>query len=335
MSKRRTNITLSADMPIVVLHGPEPMLRRLRLRQLQDALSEKHGDLEPIVIDGERAQLADVFDELREYSLLQPYKLVVLDNAEGFVKEHRKALERYAENPLDHATLVLRSDTWWPGNLDKLIAKAGGAVVRCDAPTPSEAQRWAVARCLKEHDCKLNHDAAAALVDRMGPHLMQLDTELAKLALMAGPDQPITRDLVERAVRQSSEEQAWAVQEALLSAMTDGNAGPLIEKVHELIDLAGQADVQVSYFIADLMRKLHVARAMLDGGAGRDQVAKEMKLWGARQGMFFNVLGRVEPAQLRQWLADALDATARPRQGLGDPVRNLEGFCVRLVDQVN
>ena len=135
MGKRYTSrskpqtVTMTADMRFVVLQGPEPMLKRLRLDQLREALEAVHGDIDPIKLDGRQVQLADVFDEVRGYSLMQSYKLVVVQQAEDFVKAHRAALERYAEDPVDHATLVLVADTWHKGNLDKKIAKVG-AVVR-------------------------------------------------------------------------------------------------------------------------------------------------------------------------------------------------------------
>lgn len=336
MAKRKAaSVTLTADMRIVVLHGPEAMVRKLRLGQLRDALKAKFADdMEPIVIDGNTAQLADVFDEVREYSLLQPHKLVVVDNAENFVTTHRKALERYAEHPVDHATLVLRADAWRPGNLDKLVEKVG-AVVRCDAPSEADAQSWAVSRCQKQYGHVLDRAAAAVLVRRVGPHLMQLDNELARLTLMVGKGQPVTGDLVERTVRQSSEEQAWVVQEAMLEAMSSGRAGPLIAKMHELIEMAGQSDVQVAYFIADLLRRMHVALGLLAQGMNVRDVGREMKLWGDRERVFFGVLRGLGPGRARRLLGEAMDAMVRSRQGLGDPVRNLEGFCVRLVDQVH
>ncbi len=328
-------VALTAQMRFVVLHGPEPMLQKLRLNQLRDALVAVHGPLDPIHIDGKTAQLADVFDEIREYSLLTAYKLVVLNDAEQFVSTHRQALERYAAEPVDHATLVVRSDVWRPGKLDKLIEKIG-AVVRCDVPKEDEARNWAMARCRKEHRRTLQPQAAGELVQRVGVHLMQLDAELAKLSLMVAEDQPIDVALVQQTVRASSDEQAWAVQEAVLSALADDNAALLIAKIHELVDLSGQADVLVGYFVADLLRKLVVAQGMRAEGVSQDEVLKTFKMqWGDRRRLFGAALQRCDLHVLRRLLADILNADARAKRGQGQSLRNLEGFCARLVDQIN
>ncbi|MCC6681068.1 MAG: DNA polymerase III subunit delta [Phycisphaeraceae bacterium] len=329
-------VTLTAEMRFVVLYGPEPMLQKLRLNQLRDALIAVHGPLDPIHIDGKSAQLADVFDEVREYSLLTAYKLVVLDDADQFIQTHRDALERYAAEPVDHATLVLRSDGWRSiTNLHKLVEKVG-AVIRCDVPSEAEARNWAIRRCQKEHQRVLQAQAADELVQRVGPHLMQIDAELAKLSLLVATDQPIEVSLVQRTVRAGSDEQAWAVQEAVLAALADAQAGPLIGKVHELVDLSGQAEVLVGYFVADLLRKLIVAQGMLAEGVSQDEVFKAFKMhWGERRRTFASALEHYDLSTLRHLLADILDSDARAKSGYGDSLRNLEGFCARLVDKIN
>src|SRR5689334_6421379 len=108
----------SADTRILVLYGPEEMQKRQALADLRAALAGKDGEVETVNFDGKSAALADVFDELRSMSLMQNPKIVLVDDADVFVTAHREPLERYAANPSDTATLVLRSTKWNKGNLD-------------------------------------------------------------------------------------------------------------------------------------------------------------------------------------------------------------------------
>ncbi|MFA9477427.1 DNA polymerase III subunit delta [Phycisphaerales bacterium AB-hyl4] len=328
---RKADVTLDASMRLVVLHGPDDMLKQTRLHELRAALAAEHGEVETFSFEGKTAPLADVLDELRGYSLMQTYKLVLVDEADLFVKTHREALERYAENPVDHATLLLRSGTWNRGNLDKLIAKHG-AIIKCDAPSPAEAKAWLVARAKKQHKTTITPAAAEALIDRLGPRLMQLDTELAKLALMVDEGSPIEPKLVQDVVGRSSEEQAWAVQEVALQAMQQRNPGALITSLRELIDLAGQPDALVAYFLADLMRKLNVAWMLRQAGVPEAAAAKQLKLWGPRQALFFNALRQMSPARAAALFDGVLQADRRSKSGLGEAVRNLECFSVQLTD---
>jgi DNA polymerase-3 subunit delta len=324
--------TLDASARMVVLHGPEQMIQRLHHQTLRDALAEAHGQIDTIHFDGKSVELAEVFDELRGYSLMATYKLVVVDDADEFVKKHREPLERYAQSPVDHATLLLRADTWHKGNLDKHIAQVG-AVIKCEPPPPGEAVSWLVQRAAEHHHRRLDRDAAALLVERMGVHLMALDSELGKLSAMVGENAAINRAAVEQAVGKSSDEQAWAVQSKLLTGMGKHSAGDMIRAVHEMIDDAGQPEVLVMYFAADLLRKLALGSAMKRAGENDATINKMAKVWGPNVAPFQNVLRKTDAATARRMLDLALTLDARGKSGFGEPTRNLERLCVTLADE--
>jgi len=325
--------TLDASTRIAVLYGPEVMLRKLRLDALRDALVEEHGEVERYDFDGSSASLAEVFDELRSYSLMATYKLVVVESADQFVKHNRAAMERYAEEPVDHATLVLRSDTWHKGKLDKAIEKRG-AVIKCEALSEGEATRWVSKRAGSAHQVSIDAAAAEMLVRYLGTALMKLDGELGKLSAMAateGREAVITEALVESTVARSSEEQAWAMQEALLETLTRGDASASLGKIAELIDRAGQPEVLVQYAASDLMRKLAVAAAMRGEGRPDGMIGKALRIWPTgRQRAFFAALDRIGPGRASGLLSEALRADAATKRGLGAARLNLEKFCVRL-----
>ncbi|MEO1236329.1 MAG: DNA polymerase III subunit delta [Planctomycetota bacterium] len=337
------SVEMDAQVRVLALHGPEEAVKKEKVDALRAALEAEHGEVQRLSFDGKAATLADVFDELRGYSLMGGYKLVTVDPADDFIKAHREALERYAQSPVDHATLVLRAGQWHRGNLDKHIAKVG-AVVKCEPPKPAEAVSRLVRRAQDVHGMKLDRPAAALLVDRLGVNLTRLETELDKLAAMAGAlssegrsvknsgGGTIDRGMVEQAVGKSSDEKAWEVQETLMGAMSRGEGGKVVEKVRELIDLGGQPEVLVTYFVADLARKLAVGGQMLAAGEPEGVIAKALKLWGPRQRLFMEVLRRVGPEGGAAMLDAALTADARSKSGFGPAGRNLEGLCVRMAD---
>ena len=320
-----------ADTRFLVLHGPEQMVMQEHLDTLKAALDQAHGGYEVFRFDGKTATLADVFDELRGYSLMSVYKLVLVDEAEPFVKAHRAALERYAQSPVDHATLVLRTPAWNKGNLDKLIAKVG-QVIKCEPPKPADAARWLVERAQSHHRAELKQNAASALVDRVGPHLMLLDAELGKLAVMADAG-VIDLKLVEAQVGQSSDAKAWVMQEPLLVGMARRSAREPLEMVRELIDLAGHDPVPVMWAAMDLCRKLAVAWAMKSSGQNEAEIGKAMRLWGPQVRPFMDVVRKLDSHAATTLLQTALRADASTKSGLGDARRNLEALCVTLTDR--
>ncbi|MEQ9460035.1 MAG: DNA polymerase III subunit delta [Phycisphaeraceae bacterium] len=328
--KSTSRVKLDTTQRIVVLHGKERLLQQLYLHELMRALRDEHGEADPMIFDGRSATLAEVFDELRTFGLMQSHKLVVVEEAEAFVKEHRQALERYAESPPEHATLVLRSPVWRKGNLDKRIAKVG-AIVGCDPLSVREAAGWVVKRSKAQHGVAISPAAGALLVERMGVALSRLDMELGKLAAMVEGETILPGD-VERAVGRTSEEQAWAVQDAALASLVSGRAHHALEGITELIDLAGQPEVLVTYFVADGVRKLSLAQRLTARRVGAGEIAKRLKLWGPRSRVFLEAAGRLDPEAVGRLFDRAVESDARSKSGFGSARRNLETLCVRLAD---
>ena len=328
--------SLDAATRLAVLSGPEQMLKTELLRGLRKALEAEQGEVETIVYDGKATELADVLDELRSYGLMQQHKIVVVDDADQFVSVHREALARYAASPVDTATLVFRSVRWNRGKLDKLIEQAG-AIIKCEPLTAPAARDWLIDRAEREHGRKLARDAADLLVAKMGTALGRLDGELAKLAVLVGDADAIDRSLVEQVVGRGSDEEAWAVQEALLKAMLDssrGGAGGPVAQLHEIVDVAGQPDVLVGYFVADLMRKLHMALLMRRKRTPDGAILRTLNVFGSRQTLFMEALRRLDEDASGRLFDRIVELDRRAKTGFGDAMRNLECFCAVLADEV-
>lgn len=323
----------SGETRVAVIAGDDPMAQREHFAALRDALTAAHGELDTYAFDGKSAELAEVFDELRSYSLMMTYKLVIVDACDEFVKRFREPLERYCADPADSATLLLRGQKWNKGkNLDTAI-EAAGLFLWAEPPKAPEAQAWLVERA-GAYDCRLDRAAAGALVERLGTDLMRLETELAKLSLMIEPGGTIQRPLVDASVGRASEEQAWAVQEAVLEAMAKRRPGAAIGKVHELVDLSGQAEVLVGYFVGDLMRKFCAAELLSGAGVPQGDIAKQLKLWGPRQQLFAKARQRLKPGAAGRLFRQALTMDRRSKRSLGTPLRNLERFCLFMTEEL-
>jgi DNA polymerase III delta subunit len=319
---------LQPSMRIVILHGKDAFTIAERLRRFQQSLTDAHGEVSRFDFDGGSARLVDVLDELRTFGLLATHKLIVVDKADQFVsgEETRRALERYAESPMQEATLVLRSDAWRPGNLDKLVAKVG-AVLKCEPPDAATAAAWCARRAEKEHRIAMEDSAVEALVDRAGNDLARLDTELAKFAayLATEPEgkRRVTRALVTALTGQSREEAAWEVQEAVLG----GHAAVAVRKVRELIEISQAPEQLIIWSLVDLSRKLHDAARMLAEGAAEQAVSRQVKLWGPSATPTLKAARALGPVEAARLFDEAIDLDRRAKSGLaGELPRTLEAF---------
>lgn len=349
---------LGPEIRILILHGKERFLQDEYLKKLREALAEEHGAgrVDTVRFDGSQGSriLADVLDECRSQGLMQQHKIVVVDNADQLVKagdddapapavpragkrriraphSARELLEAYAEDPSDSATLVLRADTWRPGNLDKAVERVG-AVRKCEPPSEDKAITWAQARAKARHQTSIDAPTAAMLVETVGADLGRIDTELEKLALSAGGEgQPITAALVESMVGTTRKEAFWSIQAALLS----GDPGAALTQLRDLIEVSRHDPVPITFSFVDLARKVHLAARGRAQGVSDNRILGALRLFGPGA----NELGAgvlraaaAGPARAARLLAEAVGTDAANKSGLGDPVRNLERLVMRFHD---
>ncbi len=342
---RARAIDLSPSMRIVVLHGREPYLIGEASRRYEDVLSEHYGNVARFEFDGERVALADVLDELRSLALFEPHKLVIVDAADIFLaggrrpteaeagskirkNPRRQALEAYAENPLAHASLLMRAETWRPGKLDKIVARVG-AVVKLKPLDEPDAVRWCVEACTARHEATIERTAARLLVERVGTGLARLDGELAKLAAFAG-SRSIGADDVRELVGRSREEQAWALQSAIMS----GSVAQACTKLRELMEISRIEETLVTWAITDLLRRIHTASQLIRQGQREQSFLRSLRLeWGPGDRML-DIARCTEPAPIAELLNEAVTTIQRIRSGVGDPARNLEVLTLRVTDTI-
>jgi len=306
------------DLAIAIVHGPDAFRREEALRDLRERLASKHGDVDRVNFDGATATAADVLDECRSMGLIAAHKLVVVDNAEQLVKEaNRPLFERYAQGPAEGATLVLRANSWRAGKLDAMV-EAVGVIIECEPPNELQAQAW-VEKAAARHGATIEPAAAKNLVARVGPSLMHLNNELAKLAVAAEGGR-ITPALVTQFVGLSREEEAWNVQRSLLS----GRPEMALAHLRHVLDVSRQPAVLVTYAMIDLARKLHGVACAARDKRNPAELTKPLRLWGESQRTIIDAGSRLSPRDTLRLYAACVEGDARLKQGLGDAERTLE-----------
>lgn len=318
---------------IVILHGKENFLRQLHTQNLKAELTKAKGEIDVIHFDGSSARPADVLDECRSFGLIANYKLVVVDDADEIVKEDARPLfERYAESLAASleaggdvsATLLLRSDTWRAGKLDKMV-EVVGRIVKCEPPTDAECVAWVMKRAKATHKSEIDKDCAALLVNRVGCDLAHLDSELGKLAAAAGPDKPITRELVVYYVGVSREEELWGIQSTLLTAGPEEG----LQHLRYVLDVSREPAQRVMWAMCDLARKLHTTSRAARGSA-QQQAAARRQLWGPSGDAIFNVARRVEPHKALALFRECVSADRRSKSGFSDADQIVERLVLQF-----
>lgn len=330
-AKKPPAAQLDASTRIALITGKDAWLRSGYTDRLRAALTEAHGAIDTFRYDGASASITEPLDECRSFGLLAAHKLVIVDDADDWVKgdERRPIIERYAANPSDAATLVLRSESWHPGKLDKLIADHG-AIIKCDSPDRRTAEAILIRKAREELARDLTPDAARMLVDRVGTDSGRLAQEIAKLAAASTHNAQITPALIRELTGVTREEQAWEIQRAVLF----GTPEQALAKLRELLEVSRVPTQPLRWSLMDLARKVHGASRGLADRRSPGELSSAFKLWGDIQDGVFTAARKLPPASAARLLNDTLNLDRDSKTGFGDEVRLLEALTLRFTSAI-
>ncbi|MDG2185259.1 MAG: DNA polymerase III subunit delta [Mariniblastus sp.] len=302
--------------------GSERFLKKLVIKTLLDSIAGDDAEFSSVQLDGPKTTWAAVNDELSMSTLFggSGLKLVVIDDADSFVKEHRSQLEKLVENPPTDGLLILVVDSWAANTkLYKRIDKTG-LQVDCDPPhikrgknkTPDEAKiaKWLISRARTEYDFELPMAGPAILIELTECNFGRMEQELAKLALYAA-DQTLDNQRIREIVGGWPAQTMWNA----IDSATDGDAGVALGFLDQLLRsgehplaLLGQMSWSLRRYaeVFELTRrdvrdgqKVDLNRALEQAGFRRwggelDNASRRLKQ-----------LGRERVSQINRWLLDA------------------------------
>jgi len=301
-------------LPVYALVGPDPFLQLLKLAEI---LRDHPKDAQRIDADGERAELADVLDELRSFAMFGGRKVVVVRDAGAFLTRFREPLEEYVAAPSDNATLVLRLPSLpKTQRIAKAIDKVG-RIENCDPPR--DLARWASDRARSAHKITLEPDAARLLVELVGEDLGRLDNELAKLAIDA--DETGGKVGPQKVADSVAFQREQEVKEMTV-ALATGEVTEALRRWRQLVQLDSSAEFRA---VTWLGMWLEDVRAALRGGAG-----KLSWKYKERFNQFMRVSQRLGDAGAGRALDLLAEVDHQSKSGVGDAAGNVERFILQV-----
>lgn len=310
--------------PLYVLHGDEAFLKRQALLTIRERAVGPDADEQAVsVYAGDTATFAQVFDELETVPFFFRRRLVVIDNADQFVTDHRAQLERRIGALPATGTLVLDVKSWAANTrLAKMVAES--ATIVCKAPKMVSA--WCVDWAKTRYGKQLPAQAAALLVELIGSEMGQLDQELVKLAAYVGKRSRIEEADVDRLVGNSRTETVWKI----MDAVAVGNVKEALAVLNRLFD-QGEVSYMILGALASQLRKLAQAYRLTSQGVATDAALQQAGVlpWGIRGAeQLMRHLGPRRLERLYDWL---LQMNLDLRGGSSMPERTqFERLIIRL-----
>ncbi|MBI2804237.1 MAG: DNA polymerase III subunit delta [Planctomycetes bacterium] len=312
--------------PLYIVHGDEPFLKRQVIRMLRKrALGEEAEEQSVSTYAGDKAEFAEVFDDLDTVPFFDPMRVVLVENADPFVSKYRPELEKRLAHLPDTGMLILDVKTWQANTrLAKMIDSA--ATVVCKAPASYHLAKWCIDWCASQYQKQLGADAARLLTELVDPEMGLLDQELLKLSIFVGARARIEFADIDRLVGNNHTQDIWKIFDAIGA----GNVKTALAIIDRLFD-QGEEPLRILGAMTFQLRKLAQATrlsgtGMSLGAAVAQAGVPPFKLKEAEQQI--RHLGRRRLDRLYEWL---LQMNLDLRGGSPLQARTLfERFLLRL-----
>ena len=241
----------AADAAFVVLHGSESTLKSSALGAISKAVLGEEADETSLVRLDPEADWARVRDELATVSMFTSRRMVVVEDADDFVSQHRGQLESYIDKPSKKSTLVLDIKSWKKNTRLAKRLDEQGLEIDCSELAGPKLIGWLVDSAEGGYGKQLSRDAAALMVELAGTGLGLLEQELGKLASYVGDQPRITPEDVRQMVGGWKAETTWT----MLDAVRDGDPGTALGCLEKLLT-AGEAGPKLLGGVSFVFRKL-------------------------------------------------------------------------------
>ncbi len=290
--------------PIYALSGDEDFLKRLvRERIITLALGEADPAFAVSVYAGEKLDFSTVRNELDTVPFLAPCRLVIIDNADPFVTEHRPILEKYASKPSNLGILILDVKTF-PETTKLAKAIPDAAKIACKSPPQYKLPAWCIEWAKTQHKKKLATDAAELLVELVGSAMGLLDQELAKLAVAVGARSAIAVADVEQFVSRSKSADVFRIMDAI----GEGRPGAALSILEDLFAEGEDPMAILGPMTAQLRKLAAVGRLTAEGlPLGEAMNVAKVPGWEKARISFekqLRYLGRRRLERLTEWLTE-------------------------------
>ncbi|VTR96702.1 DNA polymerase III subunit delta [Tuwongella immobilis] len=256
--------------PIYVVCGDEDFLKRRALAVIEKIVLE---DADPAfamtTYVADAADFSTIRNELDTRPFLAPRRLVIVEQADPFVSEHRPKLEKLVASPGTSGVLVLEVRTW-PATTKLAKQVPDAATIVCKAPTAQKLFGWCTDWCKSNYNKKLSPAAGHMLIELVGPQMGLLDAELAKLAIYVG-DQPIIEEKdVDALIGRSRSANVFKI----LDAVGEGKPGDALTILGELFE-EGEDPIAILGALGSQLRKLAKAGSLMRIGYSVDEAMED------------------------------------------------------------
>ncbi len=198
--------------------------------------------------------------------------LVVVTGVERWLAEDAGAVAASLRDPVAGSVLALVAEGSLKGRALVDACARAGEVLTFDVPKPRDPSVW-VRGEFERLGARIDGDAARALVEIVGDDILELATEVDKIATWAA-GQPVGRAEVEALAVATGETFVWT----LTDAWGRRDVAGVLAACETLIERRTREPFGLAAALASYVGRVRAAQALAAGGAGAGEVAKRLRI---------------------------------------------------------
>ena len=283
-----------------VVFGEDPFLVSKECEKLLDTvLGSEDRSMALYEPRANEADISDVLDELRTLPFLASKRVVLIKDAEPFVKANGDAMVSYLDNVSPSGVLILTVGSWDKRTrLHKKFQKTGG-LIEVARMYSNQLPGYITSYAQQTHAIRLDGQTSRFLVELVGDDPGRLCREMDKLAVYVSPKKTVSPKDIESLIGHNRMFDAFGV----IDSVSAGQIGPAISRIRNMFAADKSAEYSVVGAFGYHFRRLFRAKALVSKGVSPQQAAAKMRV-RYKQNEFLQQVGRLSLAQLGGILAE-------------------------------
>ncbi|NEU31628.1 DNA polymerase III subunit delta [bacterium LRH843] len=330
----KNEIEHGAVQGVYFMYGTQVYLMEDLVQSIIKQTAESADDANVITYSLEDTPLHIAVEEIETIPFFGGKKIVVIKNfslvtsqkQEGKVEHDLSRLENYVEHQSSEAVLILLCPFEKLDERKKItkFLKKNATVIDCSPLDEEMTGKWLDARAL-EKGFTLTKDGKERLLERVGPKLLMLASELEKLALYVGKDGIANSEIVDLLVVRSLEQDVFA----LIDFAVKGKLDQALIIYHDLLKKK-EEPLKLLALLARQLRIYYQVKELSRRSYSQKQIASHLKLHPYVVKLASQQVGRFDEKKLLLLLEQAADTDYAIKTGKMEKELAVELLLMRL-----
>jgi DNA polymerase III subunit delta len=268
---------------VYLLFGTEAFLiNETKHLLIEHVLDEEEKDFNLSVYDLEETPIEAALEDAETFPFMGEKRLVILQNpafltsekSKGKVEHNLAKLEEYLSQPAPYSIVVFSAPYEKLDERKKVTKelKRKATIVEAKKLSEQELISWVKERAAS-NGAIIENDAIELLLSLAGTNLFMLTSEIDKLALYAGENQPINKDIVDRLTARSLEQNIFS----LVDKVVHRNVEAALRIYYDLLK-QNEEPIKILAVITGQFRLIYQVKELARKGYGQQQIAATLKI---------------------------------------------------------